>query len=162
MYFIATSSFVSLCLRSRATPKLPAPKSLTTSYLSIWAQNQREEETQKKKQRKKRELGRRKILEAGKEELKMGSRVGIRSRKQNVFAIYSWWGQQESHKRDRGRGIALGDVTFERITIRNENVSHDRYHTISFLFLSFSSLSHVGNWNHPLFVQQNSFFSFFN
>jgi len=35
MYFIATSSLVSLFLRSLATPKLPAPKSLTTSYLSI-------------------------------------------------------------------------------------------------------------------------------
>lgn len=40
MYFIATSSLVSLCLKSLATPKFPAPKSLTTSYLSIWAENQ--------------------------------------------------------------------------------------------------------------------------
>lgn len=40
-----------------------------------------------KKERKKRREER--ILEAGKEELKMESRVGIRSRKQIGFAIYS-------------------------------------------------------------------------
>jgi hypothetical protein len=36
MYFMATSSLVSLCLSSLATPKFPAPKSFTTSYLSIF------------------------------------------------------------------------------------------------------------------------------
>jgi hypothetical protein len=35
MYFMATSSFVTLFLISLATPKLPEPKSLTASYLSI-------------------------------------------------------------------------------------------------------------------------------
>lgn len=35
MYFMATSSLVSLFLKSLATPKFPEPKSLTTSYLSI-------------------------------------------------------------------------------------------------------------------------------
>lgn len=41
MYFMATSCLVSLCLKSLATPKLPAPKSLTTSYLSIFASTRR-------------------------------------------------------------------------------------------------------------------------
>jgi len=35
MYFMATSSLVSLFLMSLATPKFPAPKSLTASYFSI-------------------------------------------------------------------------------------------------------------------------------
>lgn len=36
MYFIATSSFVSLFLISLATPKLPEPISFTSSYFSIF------------------------------------------------------------------------------------------------------------------------------
>lgn len=36
MYFMATSSLVSLCLKSLATPKFPAPKSFTNSYFSIF------------------------------------------------------------------------------------------------------------------------------
>ena len=35
MYFMATSSLVSLFRMSRATPKLPEPMSLSSSYLSI-------------------------------------------------------------------------------------------------------------------------------
>jgi hypothetical protein len=35
MYFMATSSLVSLFRISRATPKLPAPMSLSSSYLSM-------------------------------------------------------------------------------------------------------------------------------
>jgi hypothetical protein len=35
MYFMATSSLVSLCRINRATPKLPAPMSLSTSYFSM-------------------------------------------------------------------------------------------------------------------------------
>ena len=57
-----------------------------------------------------------------------------------------------------GRCYAYAKITFERITIRNENVSHDRYHNVPFLFLSFSSLM----LETCLFVlQQNSFFFFF-
>lgn len=36
MYFMATSSFVSLFLIKRATPKFPAPKSFNSSYFSIF------------------------------------------------------------------------------------------------------------------------------
>uniref|UniRef100_A0A0A9DQW4 SAPK7 n=1 Tax=Arundo donax TaxID=35708 RepID=A0A0A9DQW4_ARUDO len=38
MYFMATSSLVSLFRISRATPKLPAPMSLSSSYFSMGAE----------------------------------------------------------------------------------------------------------------------------
>uniref|UniRef100_A0A0A9GX65 SAPK7 n=1 Tax=Arundo donax TaxID=35708 RepID=A0A0A9GX65_ARUDO len=38
MYFMATSSLVSLFRISRATPKLPAPMSLSSSYFSMAAE----------------------------------------------------------------------------------------------------------------------------